>query len=508
MRKYFDFKQLFTLDTRSLALMRMAIAMALLYDIVGHFHLINFLYTEEGFLTLKTFMGEMSHPWTYSLLFISDNVYFVWSFVIAYIILLLMMCFGYRTKLSVFLIWICLISFHNRNWAGLNGGDDLVRVVFLLLNFMPLGASFSLDSYFRKKKNKDLTPLPESSSSIWNIAFYLQLSIMYVSSAYFKKSPIWFEEFSALYYALHLDLFIKSPGLLLRQNYALTQFLTAGAFYLELFGAYLYFLSPFFSRLGIFRYLLVAMFVSFHLGIMIVMNVGSFPLYAMAFWLALLPSHFWNLSKIQNLLKNSQEIIKNIFKHQPKIENFLEKHSATFHHQKTTKLRYLKEPLAFFAIINTLFWPLSGLQVAYIKDWSFFRTTNRWLHTYQSWELFAPYPKRNNVWFQMLGTLNDKTVVDLYLKTLDIGAALPEPLEMQRQFSPESMRKVFMRLESEDKYRNLLAQYYCREWNQFQNGFIQGRLDKVEISMYTETNQLNYEKTPLEKRVLIEYVCP
>lgn len=483
-KKFIDLRSFITLDTRSLALMRIALGLVLIYDTCNYWNLADFFFSDNGFLPLKTFLEHEANPWTWSLLFINGSSWFLKLFLTWHLLTIIFFIIGYNTRLNTFLLWLQIVSIHNRNWAILNGGDDLVRCCLIILIFLPLGSRCSIDAINSKRRAKDLTT---SHTSFINIAFFMQIFIMYYASAIFKNHPIWNQDYSALYYALQLDLFSRELGQWLKPHYKILQVLTAGAYYFELYGGFIILLGLFKNLYTLSRYLIVISFITFHLLIDQLLDIGVFPFYAIALWTAFLPSNFWNNTY------NTYNTIK--------------QNSAIWKPQKLFT-KSIQLMFATFLITNLLFWPMAD------SDWNgwlvghetFFRTTNRWLHTYQNWHLFAPYPKKNNVWFAIDGVNTKGEVFDLYQMKKRRSPLTAQ--EVQQYYKVEKWRKVFLKAETDPRYAQWLSNFYCEQASTGQLK-IPGldHLENVTVKAYFSTNYDRYMAGQREEKVLSTSSC-
>ena len=185
--------KLFRLDYRSLAALRIGLGLIFIFDLFNFLGFADFYLSDQGFVSRLNFLQHEANPWNWSLLYTSGDYRFLYIFLTWHFITLILFVLGYKTKWQTFFLWIQIVSLHNRNWVVLNGGDDLVRCCLILLIFLPLGAAFSLDS--KDKINNG----EQTSTSIFNLALFLQLSIMYVASAIFKNHNFWNKEFISLF---------------------------------------------------------------------------------------------------------------------------------------------------------------------------------------------------------------------------------------------------------------------------------------------------------------------
>ncbi|MCB9091085.1 MAG: DUF393 domain-containing protein [Halobacteriovoraceae bacterium] len=584
---YFNFQQVFTLDKRSLALMRVILCLFLLFDLYEQLPYLEMFYSDNGLFPISLWLNDYAHDWSYSLLYLNNSLIFFWASITCYAIALFSMLIGFRTKGSNFWVWLFFVSFNNRNWFGLNGGDDLVRIMLLILLFLPTHHFYSID----KALNKSTEP-KSSYQSLWCFVFIWQLLIMYFFSALFKNHPIWNHDYTALSFALKLYVFSTPFGEYFQNYPAILKFLSFATYWSELLIPIALIISLI-LRKSFFRLSLIFYFISFHLGILLLLNVGNFPLYAMSFWLALIPSQFWdkfslkpsqeltmyydggcnfckklvmiireflflknikaypsyaNYERLQEMKKNDSWIVKDqkghthhgfsafliivnstwylypffIFNNKvlaslgEKGYRFIADHRSLF--SKFTKPLHwsplskkstfpLKEFFAFVMLLSLLNWPLSHSQYSWSpKITNFLNPLNQWLHTYQNWNLFAPYPQKTNTWHQVIGTLDDGHKIDLINPGRSVLIEKLSRKEVANDFHNKLMRKLFLRLEQDDSLADPIARFYCQNGNR---RAIEHKklLTRVEIVQFKEVLVSPNVVAPQNNKLLITLDC-
>lgn len=489
-------------DLRSLAFARISLGISLVYYFFTLFQNYQLFLTHDGIITRKEFIATMAHPWSWSVYYINDHPNFIFLLLLFHFALVISFLVGYKTKLATFLLWIMTVSLHNRNWFVLNGGDDLVRCCLLFSIFIPFGKYFSID-YLLNKSKVSVKNINHVHFSWVNYCYiYLLLSI-YIISGLFKNHPIWRTDFTALDYALHLDMFVRPFGIWIREQYGLLKMMTAMAMFLEVYGPFLLLFSLLPKLFTFTRYLVTLGFMSFHLGIDLLINVGPFPYYAISFWLAFLPADFWK----QNI----------------RVVYYLRQFLTNL---QTSTIKFYQKVLPKFKLITSLsfvpaiiflpllaYWPLHDLKrdqiisYAWVQYSEAFVSASRWLHTYQNWKLFAPFPKTNNVWFQVIGSLSSGEEVNLHLNSKDVSAQYPDSADVSEQFYSENIRKMFLTLEDNERNRELMAKFYCRWWNELGKGFTPGKLASIEIKFYGQRNLASGNTMEPEKKVLLKHIC-
>jgi predicted DCC family thiol-disulfide oxidoreductase YuxK len=155
--------------------------------------------------------------------------------------------------------------------------------------FLPLGARFSVDHALDsgvgvyKKVNQYF--------SVATVAVFIQLAVVYWFNWIAKLHPTWIEDYTALYYAMNLDMYATKLGTALLAFPLLMQAGTWFTLWLELLGPLLLF-SP--IKNGMFRILVIVGFILLHLGIALTLNIGYFPAVSIVVWMIVIPGVAWD----------------------------------------------------------------------------------------------------------------------------------------------------------------------------------------------------------------------
>lgn len=282
-------KQILSLDLRSLAVFRIGLALIVMADLISRARGLTAHYTAEGVLPKATLIEKLLHPWYWSVYLISDRPFIQWLlFVLAFLCALAVLV-GYRTRLAVIATWAFNISIQNRNPALIFAGDDVLRAILFWAMFLPLGASYSIDSAL----NSSTKPLPKKVCSGATFALMVQVCFIYIwSAAYKTKSPIWWPDGDAVYYSLSFDQYVTSFGeFLLSFPQPFLRFLTFTALIFEWVGPLMLFI-PF--RNNFFRIFAIISFVLLHLGFELCFQIGVLSFLSMFIWMAFLPTSVWD----------------------------------------------------------------------------------------------------------------------------------------------------------------------------------------------------------------------
>ena len=286
--------EIFAIDLRSLALLRIGIALVILGDLLVRFTDLKAFYTDAGVMP-RTVVIEQTGGGNWSFcLHLASGSYVFQAFLFALQgLFALMLLVGYRSIWANIGCWVLLLSLQNRSPMIQQGGDDVLRLLLFWMMFLPLGACYSVDRALDTTKDVDGTKkeVPYALISMATAALLLQICFIYWFAAALKTGQEWHQERSALYYALNFDQIAKPIGQMLLPYPEVMKFLTAYTLYVETVGPFLA-LSIFFH--GPLRTLAVMVFISFHVGMGICMELGIFSVVASVGWLVFLPTWFWD----------------------------------------------------------------------------------------------------------------------------------------------------------------------------------------------------------------------
>lgn len=278
--------ELFGIDPRSLALFRISTALLIIADLINRARDLRAHYSDWGILPRGPLIENFARDPYISLHLMNGTTAFqAVLFIIAGLVAVGLLI-GYRTRLMTFLSWFLLISLQSRNPMVLQAGDVVLRMYLFWALFLPLGASYSVDSAL----NNGSEPIPKRILSAASIALLLQVFMIYFFTALLKAHPRWWVEGSAIYYALSIDQLTTGIGHWLLQYPGFLRVLTFAVIYLEWFGPFLAFFPIWTGRL---RTVIVLLFIGMHLSFILFMKLGLFPYISIVGWFVFLPSGFW-----------------------------------------------------------------------------------------------------------------------------------------------------------------------------------------------------------------------
>jgi len=279
-------ERLFAIDLRSLAALRIGLALLLLADLAVRSADLVAHYTDRGVLPRAFLLDRVAGRWQASIHLMSGTAAVqaaLFAIAAAFALSLLV---GHRTRRATLVSWALLISLHVRNPMVLQGSDLLLRMLLLWGIFLPLGARYSVDSALDNSSERT----PERVLSWASAALLLQVAMVYAFSAALKSGPEW-RDGSAVYYALQIDHFAKPFARHVLNHPLLMRGLTYGVWGLEALGPWLLF-AP--QRTEPIRLAVVGALAAIQLGLWSCLELGMFPWVSIVALLPLLPSSVWD----------------------------------------------------------------------------------------------------------------------------------------------------------------------------------------------------------------------
>ena len=575
------FERPFQLDLRSLALLRVGLAILLLVDLINRGLYLGAHYTDWGVLPRQALMETLwDRAWLSVHLFSGT----FWPTLILFVVTGLAALFllvGWRTRLATIVSWFLVISLHGRNPMVLQGGDILFRLLLFWSIFLPLGARWSVDAALDDQRGppdeEDEADAPTRIASAATFAYIAQICFIYVFAAILKDGPEWRQNFSATYYALSLDQFTTPLGDWLWTKVNALKYLTIYTLIVEGAG-WLLILVP--VGVPALRLLAIGIFVSMHLGFAFTMQLGLFSYIAAIGWLALLPSWFWEqiadqlgdfgdgvtirvaatdgaAGKAARLFRqllfltrsdltidgeleegwrivtpdgeahagwegliamveaspvfgSTAGVIDNgLFARLWRLVHDREAFRAGLDYTLSLRPYRIKQTLVgglvvTFALAGAFWWNMQTLNSKWgmSQPW---RTIAVYFRLDQKWNMFAPYPLKEDGWYVIPGTLRDGTRVDLFQD--NSPPRWEKPDDVSATYQSQRWRKYMMNLwlAKYSEQRLYYGKYLCRKWNQNHRGEKQLMTFKIYFQM--EKSLPNYKVPEPERRHLWTHYC-
>ena len=287
-----SFRDIFSIDYRSLALFRFTLAGLSIYDLLIAWPFLRDFYSDWGILPRSALFSSSSWSYHYISIYNISGVPAVINILfIIHLIVSVMLLLGFRTRIATILTWFFVISLIARNPMVVTGGYVMFRLALFWAIFLPLGARWSVDSALNNVCDNPTKLTKKSILSVASFGLILQVLMTYVFAGFHKKGAEWSEEFTGIYYSLHIDQFATSFGKFLLNFPTFLELNTAFIVYLQRYGVLL-FLIP--IKNNYFKVLGIVLFSFFHIGLNLAMNIGWFQIIAMILLTIFVPTELWD----------------------------------------------------------------------------------------------------------------------------------------------------------------------------------------------------------------------
>ena len=548
-RRLVNWTEGFAADLRSLAVLRIVVALTVLVDLIDRAPYLRTHYSDDGILPRGILIDQLN-KWWFSLSLMNGTTFFQGLIFGVTAVAALAMLVGYQTRLMTFVVWLLMLSIHARNLYVISGGDILLRLLLFWSMFLPLGAYWSVDR---------LRSAPQPGSkrilSLATAGLFLQIAFMYWFTVLLKSGPEWRVDGSALYYALNIDEITTPFGAYLLQYPALLKVLTFGTLALEV-GATLLLFCPVFT--GPVRTAAIVAVMAFHTGIWLTMSIGYYPWVSASCMVCFLPSWFWDtlIPRIRatfpklSLAGGGARYIAARLAHDfqatlsprlvalgstgqysiaarsgvmadGRMEHVIsgavvpggERSSAVVHDMVRAKWSSpLLNLVAGFFLIYIFVWNLTSVSTVTMTEDA--RALGISLGISQYWSMFAPSPTQGTSWYVMPGVLQDGQQIDLFPYVLDGNphdlkeVAWEKPQDIRNYFTSERWRKYFDALTNNDNTTLLrpFGQSICRSWNDI-NGGTPLELQTFKIVANWQPTLEDNRRAPTEQTVVSNHVC-
>jgi hypothetical protein len=542
--------EIFGVDLRSLAALRIVLALTVLFDLASRATNLAVHYSDGGILPRRV-QSEKIDPWLFSLNFINGTAEFQWALFAVAALAAVAMLIGYRTRLMVVIVWLLVMSIQWRNYLVGYSADELLRLLLFWSMFLPLGACWSVD------RLRGAVPDPPSTRvlSVATAGLFLQIAFVYWFTALLKTGPEWRVDGTALYYALSAKQIVTPIGAYLLQFPDVLKVLTFGTLVVEIVAPLLLF-SPFFTVPA--RIAGIIGVVGLHAGIAMTLAVGYFPWIGAACMVCFLPSWFWD-SLVPHIRVDPRQLFSRVrptwqavagIGHPSwavpwprllspagvgrlsiaELPHVMSGHGAAALAGRsgageaapasqqvglrTSQRGSLAVNLfASACLIFVLVWNLSTISVSAVPGVA--RPFGFFLGLPQYWGMFAPYPVKSTMWFIAPGILQDGRQIDLLPSAIEDNPHLfaevdrGEPIDVRATFNGEERwRKVFESLANSGDSDVLLTlgQYICRNWNGTNTG-TPSQLMTFDIVQLWEQTMEDNQRGPVQQHVLWSHVC-
>jgi hypothetical protein len=278
--------ELFVVDIRSLALLRIGLALATLIYLFKLLPDIELFLSDDGLLPISLSQGLSSatNNWDWSLYWLNGSVWFNRALVTTHIIVALLLLFGFQTRMMTFFCLVMTWSLSVRNPFIVDPGQLLLRMTLLWSVFLPLGAVWSIDARIWKNlRSKIHWRIVNIATAALMIQVVIGYFVFSVSMGLFRLNLAEILAMSGQPSSL-VSWLDSHPD----ASIAISRFLCV----ISIVGPLTMFI-PRFSEF--FRGFWIAIHWLIHLGIWFALDESCYSWVAIVSTLVFIPSSFWNL---------------------------------------------------------------------------------------------------------------------------------------------------------------------------------------------------------------------
>ncbi len=431
------------LDLRALALFRIVLGLVLLGDLIDRARDLTAFYTDAGVLPRVAVVANPFDPYHVSLHLAHGGLWFqVLLFVIAGAAHLAL-ALGWRTRTAAFVSFVLHASLVARNELTLQGSETVLRAMGFWALWLPIARRWSIDAL----RHAPAEPPPQTVCLPATAALILQIAYIFFFSALLKTSPDWWQDGTAVYYALHWDELATpfADWMVHAVPEGVLRLLTRAVWVFELVGPLL-FVVPW--RTGWFRGLGVVLFGFMVANFALSFRLGVWPFAALVTLAPLLPSRWYDA--LERLAPRGG--LRRLFERAP----------------ATVRPRTLDGRFARWGAVVALLW-LTWHNVGTVwpqyDSPAAMQAVTRAAHLDQRWNMFAPGPRHYGGWWQVRGKLADGSEVFLHPD----GAAPDDarPAVPADVFSSHRWRLYMWQywFRARRPYRRYLIRWLCDTWD-------------------------------------------
>ena len=477
------------IDARALAAFRIAVGLLVVADLALRSRNLVAFYTDRGVLPREALFADYTgvysvhalwgEAWIQALLFLVAGVAG------------LALVVGYRTRLATVLSWALLLSLHVRNPMVLNGGDILFRMLLFWGMFLPLGERWSLDAVRRDREGRSTV------ASVATAALLIQMVLLYVTNAVHKLGGTQWPSGEAVVYVFSLDQFTVLLGNVLAEFYPLLRVFTYAWITLVVLSPLLLVLT------GRVRAVLATLFAGMHLGMLVTMQIGLFPLVVVAGLLPFYPPAVWDAveraservgltARTQTLRSRYRQATERL----PDVAPPALSRSAVLARARTAA----GSALALGFLVLVVLSNAQAIGVADVPDDG--EAVLEVTGTDQYWRMFAPDPLGTDGWYVVPANLTGGSSVDaLYDSAVDWD----RPPNVDSRYPTARWRKYLRNVWTSGNWnhRSYFAHYLCGQWNR---SHATG-LDSLELYYMAQESQPYNETEPIRGHWLHTHDC-
>ena len=168
-------------------------------------------------------------------------------------------------------------------------------------------------------------------------------------------------------------------------------------------------------------------------------------------------------------------------------------------------LRVLYQVLGGVFFLTILNWNLTTIKKLNYKapKW---QQIARVFHLYQEWNMFAPYPKLDNVWVEAPGILMDGSEIDLITGERDVYSIKDK--SFVKAVKNEHWRKFYLNVSEKVDNSRYYGGFLCRLWNERNEGFVKDvKLRRLELIVFSQLNLPSGDRAGIVRKMSWKHWC-
>jgi len=154
-------------------------------------------------------------------------------------------------------------------------------------------------------------------------------------------------------------------------------------------------------------------------------------------------------------------------------------------------------------MVYTIAWNIANLPNSPIELSERLRSVGNLVGLHQSWELFAPFPAKDDGWYVIPGLLGDGRQLDLFRGGAELDWRKPKYIAFT--IKNNRWRKFLEALRRKEPLRKGYAGYLCREWNRRHSG--SETVQALDIIYMLEWTKPNFEYSEPRRMRILKYHC-
>jgi hypothetical protein len=491
----------FAVDLRSLAALRIGLALCLFWELGDRLPDLGAFYTDAGVLPRAEFLAfsaDRVAP-TFSLAFMGGALWVQLLLFAATAVAAAALLVGYRTWSATFLSWLLLSSMQLRNPFVVFGADVFLRMLLFWGMFLPLGARLSLDQ-------PPASQQPAESKAIFSIAtcgLVSQIAVVFIIAGLAKwANPAWRDGLGVAH-SLDYQAVATRLGGVLAQFPALCSAISYAVIAIELGGVALLF-SPILA--APLRILALAAMSAMLAGFGLTLRVGLFPWVSFVALLTFVPGSVWDRFGVAAVLSGRSG---------PAARQTAGRGREG---ARRSPAALGAEALAAAALVSVVVWNIGLWRDPDFRPPAVLAGFGEFLNLRQKWGMFTRLPSTG--WLLLPGTLRNGMAVEL----LSAGGPLPDydeavtasgddgqpPSLVSATFRSVPWLVFFLGITEDPAGASgqLLSygRYLCRQWNAREAGARQLHGFDV-VYMSRPVGPASAASEPVERQVLWTHRC-